>query len=307
MANMTELDDALHRFHLCGFEYADETPNYGPMAVEALAALGHGALITGLLDVYIPRLPPLALGKPLEDAERGATLGRFDRVGDWLATYEQDLMKSDVPSVVGSALGVLAKGAGGAAIHGMIRVAHALRSLEAEENEHRVRELAFGLAYWSGRYCVPTLADTSSVEHAQGRAGDGDVLDRISLRGAERYLASPEARSIFMMGVLAPNALRILAPHLAPEDMESGLRGVLAACPPAVSGAGPLTEDSEVARCAASVDEVRYRGACSMHEHAIVMTEACISEDAANPHSTLRLAAADAALRLSPPGYQEWR
>ncbi|MFT5442540.1 MAG: hypothetical protein ACI8W3_001584, partial [Myxococcota bacterium] len=53
--------------------------------------------------------------------------------------------------------------------------------------------------------------------------------------------------------------------------------------------------------------ETRYRAACSIHEHAILMAEACLREDATAPDRLLRLAAADAALKLAPAGYQEWR
>ena len=66
-------------------------------------------------------------------------------------------------------------------------------------------------------------------------------------------------------------------------------------------------EDLEVERCAESLDEVRYRAACSLQEHAIPFAAACLREDAIAPNPRLRLAAADAALRLSPVGYQEWR
>jgi hypothetical protein len=305
-SDVKDLDEALERFHLCGCEYGDGIPNYGPMAVESLEVLGHGALVIGLLDVYAPRLPPLVEGSPLGSGERSGALGRYERVGDWLATYERELAESDWRAVVERALEVLAAGVDATAIHGLIRLAHAVRGIETEENEHRVRELAFGLAYWSARFS-PTSATDTKVPPARSESdAGGDALAAASLSGAERYLAEPDARAAFSLGVTGPSALRILSPHLSEQSLQLALVGTLASCPRQTGGAPPQP-DPEVARCVESLDEIRYRAACSIHEHAITMAEACLRENAINPHATLRLAAADAALRLSPPGYQEWR
>ena len=53
---MTDLDEALERLQLGGLDYGPGLANHGPMAAEALVALGHPALITGLVDGYAPRL-----------------------------------------------------------------------------------------------------------------------------------------------------------------------------------------------------------------------------------------------------------
>ena len=299
---MTDLDQALERFHRCGFEYRDGVPNYGPMAVEALEALGHGALVTGLLDVYLPRLSTRAHGEPLADDRRASALGGFSGAGEWLATYERDLLDGDWRAILSISLETLLDGVAGPAVHGMIRTAHATRGLEGEDNEHRRRELAFGLAYWSARY-QPNAPQTRLAE------GDaGDALAIACLSGAERYLASPDARSAYSIGVIGPSALRILAPYCSTENLARALLGVLESCP-GTDGTASATPDTdpEVARCAEDLDEIRYRAACSIQEHAITMAEACLREDSVNSHSTLRYAAADAALRLSPPGYREWR
>jgi hypothetical protein len=45
-------------------------------------------------------------------------------------------------------------------------------------------------------------------------------------------------------------------------------------------------------------DEIRYRAACSVEEHSIKLTEACLREDEIRPDERLRQAAADAALEI---------
>ena len=56
---MIELDEALERFQKCDLEFMGGLANHGPMAAEALVALGHGALIAGFVDAYAPLIPPL--------------------------------------------------------------------------------------------------------------------------------------------------------------------------------------------------------------------------------------------------------
>ena len=54
---MTDLDEVLERFQRGGLEYGGGLSNHGPMAAEALVALGHPALLTGLVDLYAPQNP----------------------------------------------------------------------------------------------------------------------------------------------------------------------------------------------------------------------------------------------------------
>ncbi len=320
---MSELDDALERLHLCGFEYADAVPNYGSVAAEALESLGHAALISGLLDVYAPRLPVLVEGRPLRDDERPGARGRFEHVADWLASYEQALGSSPWREVLVEAAEQVVEAsrdpaASGPALHGLIRVGHAVRSLSRDDNPLRRRELAFALAYWTARRGPghPAAEDDEwparygpVPQHAEAL---GHWLSKVCLSGAERYLSSREHRVTFALGVMAPSAFRFLLPHLPAQLSQPILIGLLASLEASVprpvrERKSDEPEDREVERCAESPNEIRYRAACSIQEHAIMMAEACLREDAIAPDATLRRAAADAALRLSPPGYRAWR
>jgi hypothetical protein len=208
-------------------------------------------------------------------------------------------------------------------------------ALERDETPIRVKELAFGLAHWAGRHGEAADA-VSPSQSGRLRGGDGaelplsEDLARACVEGARRYLANPHARAEHTLGVMAPAALRVLLPYAAPSCIAralSLLRAIqgptpmVAARPRKIESVDDVDVDVdvdvevevevklevEVERCAGSVEEVRYRAACSLQEHAIPFAEACLREEALAPAPELRLAAADAALRLSPVGYQEWR
>ena len=85
------IDEVLERFQRSALEYGAEFSNHGPMAAEALVALGHPALLTGWVDLYAPRLPPFEPGVSLDGEARRSALGVAARAGDWVATWEAEL------------------------------------------------------------------------------------------------------------------------------------------------------------------------------------------------------------------------
>ena len=123
--DLLDLDEALARFQLGDFEYGIGLANHGPMAAEALVALGHAALIPGFVDVYAPRLPPLASGRPIPEAERAAALGAAERRADWLASFEVELEETPWRELLCRAVPPLLPGVFAAAGHGFLRVARA--------------------------------------------------------------------------------------------------------------------------------------------------------------------------------------
>ena len=149
---MDELDIALERFHLCAPEYGAGFSSHGPMAAEALLALGHPSLIPALVDIYAPRLPELADGQIIDADTRGAALGDPRRAPDWIATFEADLAARGADAVLAEWLRSLLPGAFGAAGHGLIRTAQALRAWSAAPSDPRLRELAHGLGYWAATF-----------------------------------------------------------------------------------------------------------------------------------------------------------
>ncbi len=135
----------------------------------------------------------------------------------------------------------------------------------------------------------------------------GAWIGALGLAGARRYLAHPGARIAYVHTVTSPSALRFVLPHLSSETARRAAGGLfqaaaalhaVAAPPAAVPGDGSVETDAEVEALSASTDEIRYRAACSLEEHSIKMSEACLREDAIAPDPLWRRAAADAALRI---------
>ena len=344
---MADLDEALERFQKTGLEYAGGLSNHGPMAAEALAALGHAALIPGWVDVYAPRLPPIERGRPLSEAERPAALGQPRRLPDWVATFEIEVGEAPWDELLRHWLPRLLSGLFAGAAHGLLRTAHAVRALEAGPSEPRCRELAHGLAYWAGRH--QPLAGRPGSAPAPGRGAralfeagvvipverrrpglffdavrvldderafadlvasfDGkalppsELLSDLCVAAARAYLENPGSRIAYAHAVTAPSALRILAPYLGEADLcrAVALAAQAALALHAVSAEVPprsLRLDAEVERIAQDPAEIRYRAACSLEEHAIKLSEACLREHALRADPILLAAAADAAVHL---------
>jgi hypothetical protein len=74
------LDLALERFARTGPEYRGGLANHGPMAAEALTALGRPDAVAGWVDAYIRRLEPSRL-RAARSLEVGGCLGQRDRAG----------------------------------------------------------------------------------------------------------------------------------------------------------------------------------------------------------------------------------
>lgn len=147
------LERALAALHETDDEF-DEPPfvglsNHGPMAVEALLAMGQREAVPAFLAAYGPKLRPRPEGRPIAPAARHAALGDPSRAADWVATYAEMLARESPAVVVARELPVLADGAVAAALHGLIRTGHALRSLARLDTPTRRRELAHGLGHWA--------------------------------------------------------------------------------------------------------------------------------------------------------------
>lgn len=209
---MTSLDQALDRIAATHPEYSaggyDTLANHAPMAVEALAVLGQGAHIEPYLARVLPTLRRL-------DPRRPSALAWTDRLGAEIpvaiAAFEHDLLDGDWRAVVGGALPRLLPGAITGALHGLLRVAHAIRALEQRDTPARRRELAHGLGYWAARYVrlpgepgerpdagFDMLAALDEVPDTSAPAREvGLILDRALLVSAEPSFARLVARVDF--------------------------------------------------------------------------------------------------------------
>jgi hypothetical protein len=211
--------------------------DHGPMAADALVQLGYGWDVVAWSCRYAERLEPCA------DSTRylrEVLSAQFARHG-W-----RTVLADRVPLLLP---GVLA-----GAFHGVIRVAHAVRMVEARENPVRLAELAAALTFWvearrplgapprvggalDPRAALDTLPTTEIdparwliYDRAHGASlapGFAAHLDGVALPlepvaalhglaevGRDLLLAQPHAPVVYVHAVTGPQAVAELVPFL---------------------------------------------------------------------------------------------
>src|SRR5262245_43446873 len=161
--NDDALDEALVRLHRSEPRIKQGMSTHAPMAVEALCALGHADRVAAWMDDY--RGPVLEIPVPSAPIARDgwrAALGprpgastweaAMARFGDWRELFVAEMSESPWQDVLDRWAGRLAPGLCGAATHGVIRTAHAVRALARRDTPARRAELARGLGYWAAAY-----------------------------------------------------------------------------------------------------------------------------------------------------------
>jgi hypothetical protein len=161
------LDEVLDEFARRGPEFGPGLSNHGPMAAEALVALGRDDAVAPWSEWYVAKLdgPPDARNPIARDEWREA-LGDIRRAGDWSAYFARELAERPWQEALDLWVARLSPGIMAGATHGILRTAHAVRSLGRGETPYRMRELAEGLAYWAARY-----QELPSSEEARPVAG----------------------------------------------------------------------------------------------------------------------------------------
>ena len=194
------IDEMLDLLSFAGAELVNGNANHGPMASEALFALGREDAVLPWVDEYRKRLmyrPSPSL--PIPPEEWREYLGARERLGDWIELFENELSESPWPEVVRQWVPRLAPAVMAAATHGLIRTGHAVRSLSCEETPQRRHELARGLGYWAARYYTlpgqPSAANAGHtpraalgyVERLHGLDFDGSGSITEQIKGMEEH------------------------------------------------------------------------------------------------------------------------
>ncbi|NEB03979.1 questin oxidase family protein [Streptomyces sp. SID13726] len=147
------LEEALERVHASGPEHEGWLTNHAPMVVEALATHGRAGSVHRWLDLYQDRLEDFPdRTEPVTDDNWRSALGDPRRIADWTDHFSRTLGERPWRDVLAVWWPRLLPGLYGGATHTVIRVGHAVRALEAEENAPRVTELAHALGYWAARH-----------------------------------------------------------------------------------------------------------------------------------------------------------
>jgi questin oxidase-like protein len=148
--------DALDRLRGTGPEFDGFLANHGPMAAEALVRVGAADAVPRWVDTYRSRLdaaPEVVRG--IGDDDWREHLGDARLFGDWTAFLRRQARDDDWHALLLRWWPRLLPGLAASATHGVIRTAHAVRSLR-DAGPHPdpllVDELAQGLAFWAARY-----------------------------------------------------------------------------------------------------------------------------------------------------------
>ena len=166
-----------------GTELVNGNSNHGPMASEALFALGRDDAVVPWIDGYRGRLTHrVSPSLPILREEWREYLGNRKRLGDWIQLFDNELEEAPWQDVIRQWVPRLAPAVMAVATHGLIRTAHAARSLSAAETPQRKEELAQGLGYWAATYyTLPGSPSQSNSGH----------MPRLALERVER-LHGPE-------------------------------------------------------------------------------------------------------------------
>jgi hypothetical protein len=297
------VNGALDRLRTTGFYLGTSFANHGPMAAEALATLGYCDEVDGWLDANIRHRDYGPLPDPTQPiTDWQAALGDRNRGGDWVELFRRELADAPWPEVLRNWCPRLLPGCAGSLTHGLIRTAHAVRSLrEADrQSELQIDELARGLAFWATTFTPP---ETAPAHNGDLDAAAVDLaLSELTADYAGHYAATmPSFPVPLIHTITAPAAMRLLLAELPPELHAAAFRtiaevnrelfarfGAKRAVGTHAPG-GPGTDRTFTALAAEALD--------LGDEHAIKICEATRRENALRPDPRY-LSAASAALDL---------
>ena len=155
------LDEALDRLKAFAPDLRNGFTNHAPMAIEALCALGRGNAALpwleknwGYRELLLPRTQA---HQPITDWQAALGDGRSE---DWSAFLANDFPTKGWRAAAALWIARLLPGIAAAALHGVIRVGHAVRSLDDAVTPQRLAELRDAMAYWAAHYqTLPTRRD----------------------------------------------------------------------------------------------------------------------------------------------------
>jgi hypothetical protein len=289
---------ALDRLRTTGFYIGDFFANHGPMAAEALAMLGYCDGVDGWVDANIAHRDHGPLPEPTEPiADWRPALGDRKRGGDWVHLFRRELAEAPWREVLRTWWPRLLPGCAGSLTHGLIRTAHAVRSVRKVDrpSELQVDELARALGFWATVFAP--LATNHRPDGDLKAAGVDRALSELTAEYAGHYTASKPTFPIPLIHTItAPAAMRLLLPELPDELHAPSLRTIAQVNREMfarfggqrVSGsAEPIATDRTFAALAAEVVDIG-------DEHAIKVCEAAMRENAVRPDARYLSAASTA-------------
>lgn len=152
-ADSSKFDEALASIAGSGCELRSGYTSHAPMVIEALRELGKLDRIPGWLDsnrINLLQRPPKTCVIDPESLDQA--LGVAERFSDWADFFTEQIATLGWQRAAALWTGKLEAGFAAAALHGVIRVGHAVRALTDRDRAERRRELADALASWACAY-----------------------------------------------------------------------------------------------------------------------------------------------------------
>ncbi|HUZ09369.1 MAG TPA: hypothetical protein VMU76_04290 [Acidimicrobiales bacterium] len=262
----TALDEAFERLAASGFELPNGFVNHGPMACEALAALG----CDDEVDLWARRFARSG-GIPVEpevpaNFEWREALGDGRRLPEWIGYFERMIADDGWNPVVAEWVPLLLPGMAVALFHGSIRAAHAVRAIDLADTEPRRAELARALGYWAARFEPGQRADETVLADDLRLA-----VSEVAADGARRFVARPDI--LRLHGVTGAMAVDLFVDHIPVPDAAAGLAQVRAEHAALYRGTGPAAGHGPVG---VPPDELVRSAAKSGDPHEVKLVEACL-------------------------------
>jgi hypothetical protein len=151
---MDVMDAALEILEGAAPEYCGGMINHGPMVAEAMTTLGRPEAVIDWTRYYSRRLQKRGACSTTVTADTWRSMLGNKGFSEWFDFFKPIAASSSTGSFLREWVPRLAPGLSAAALHGIIRTGHALRSLAARDTPLRKTELASGLAYWASHYEV---------------------------------------------------------------------------------------------------------------------------------------------------------
>lgn len=302
------VDGALDRLRSTGLFIEHFFANHGPMAAEALATLGYCGEVDDWLDTNMARRNYEPLPRPSRPIDSRvpddwrAALGDLRRSGDWVEMFRRELAEASWREVLQTWWQRLLPGCSGSLVHGLIRSAHAVRSLGdfAQPSDLRIDELARGLALWATSF-RPLRTEPPERSDLDASAVDA-ALSKLTAEYCGHYTATMPSFPIPLIHTITgPAAMRLLLAQLPAELHAPAFYTIEAVNEELFAAFGgkrfiPTSEtvstDSTSGFAALAAEAVDIGD-----EHAIKICEAAMRENAVQPDPRY-LSAATSALTL---------
>jgi hypothetical protein len=266
------LDEAFERMGRLDFELPNGFVNHGPMACEALDALGFDEQIDGWARWFCQMVgegpeavAPRSLGGP--GWQEG--LGDYRRLPEWIGYFDRAIADDGWAPVVEQWVPRLMPGLGAALFHGVIRTAQAVRAVDTVDTDPRRAELARSLGYWAARCGPGRPVSDDDLE----REVDGAVLAAAAL-GARHYVARPDIYHLH--GVTGAMAVDLLIGHIGAGAGAAALAQLRAEHAGMYRGDGSVIALDDGDEDSAEWDGGFARTAAGHHDaHQVKLVEAC--------------------------------